>query len=120
MGTVKYMPTTTAFLSYFTTAYGAIYNVNLCKDSPSDYPFGILDLRILITPLVSSNSSYLTKLSCHDCFTKYATFQYSQLSFHQTLQNKLFTSGIRQQFIAGSGESLHKLTLYIAPYAVVK
>lgn len=34
MGTANYMPTITAFLSYFTTANGAIYNVNLCKDSP--------------------------------------------------------------------------------------
>jgi hypothetical protein len=30
----------------------------LRRYTDSDYPFGILDIRILITPLVSSNSSY--------------------------------------------------------------
>ena len=44
-------------LTYFVLLLLAIVLSVLLRYTDSDYPFGILDIRILITPLVSSNSS---------------------------------------------------------------
>jgi len=39
--------------------------LSVLRFTPSNYPFGIVDLRLLITPLVSSNLSYTLDIVIH-------------------------------------------------------
>ena len=55
-----------SFFCHYVVCPSSIYGFWLplwyLRFTDSDYPFGILDLRILITPLVSSNSPYLFEI----------------------------------------------------------